>query len=40
VPATFADVSALAEWTGFAPGTDIREGVGRFVGWYRGYYGV
>jgi UDP-glucuronate 4-epimerase len=40
VPATFADVSALTAWTGFAPGTDIREGVGRFVGWYRGYYGV
>jgi UDP-glucuronate 4-epimerase len=40
VPATFADVSALTAWTGFAPGTDIRMGVGRFVGWYRGYFGV
>jgi UDP-glucuronate 4-epimerase len=40
VPATFADVSALTSWTGFAPGTDIRTGIGRFVGWYRGYYGV
>jgi UDP-glucuronate 4-epimerase len=40
VPATFADVSALTAWTGFAPGMDIRTGIGRFVGWYRGYYGV
>jgi UDP-glucuronate 4-epimerase len=40
VPATFADVSALTAWTGFEPGTDIRTGIGRFVGWYRGYYGV
>jgi UDP-glucuronate 4-epimerase len=40
VPATCADVSALTAWTGFAPGTALRDGVGRFVGWYRGYYGV
>jgi UDP-glucuronate 4-epimerase len=39
VPATFADVGALTEWTGFAPATDIREGVGRFVAWFRAYYG-
>lgn len=38
VPATFADVSELAEWTGFKPGTPVREGVGRFVHWYRSYY--
>ena len=38
VPATFADVSALARWTGFHPATSIDEGVGRFVAWYRGYY--
>ena len=38
VPATFADVSALARWTGFHPATPIDEGVGRFVAWYRGYF--
>ena len=38
VPATYADVSALAEWTGFQPATPIDEGVGRFVAWFRGYY--
>jgi UDP-glucuronate 4-epimerase len=39
VPATFADVSELAAWTGFKPGTSVRDGVGRFVAWYRDYYG-
>jgi UDP-glucuronate 4-epimerase len=38
VPATFADVSELAEWTGLKPDTAVRDGVGRFVDWYRGYY--
>ena len=40
VPATYADVDALTAWTGFAPATDIRTGIGRFVEWYRGYYKV
>ena len=40
VPATFADVCELASWTGFKPGTAVREGVANFVRWYRGYYQV
>ena len=40
VPATYADVDSLQEWVGFAPATDIRTGVGRFVAWYRDYYTV
>ncbi|MBK1686143.1 NAD-dependent epimerase [Rubrivivax gelatinosus] len=40
VPATYADVDALGAWTGFAPATDLRTGIGRFVDWYRGYYRV
>ena len=40
VPATYANVDALREWTGFTPATDIRTGIGRFVDWYRGYYKV
>ena len=40
VPATYADVSALSDWTGFKPATDIRSGIGRFVEWYRSYYKV
>ena len=40
VPATYADVSELAQWTGFTPATPIDEGVGRFVAWYRSYFKV
>jgi UDP-glucuronate 4-epimerase len=40
VPATYADVSELAAWTGFKPATAVRDGVARFVDWYRGYYRV
>jgi UDP-glucuronate 4-epimerase len=40
VPATFADVSDLANAVGFAPNTPIEEGIGRFVAWYREYHGV
>ena len=40
VPATFADVDDLMRDTGFRPDTPIETGVGKFVDWYRGYYGV
>lgn len=40
VPATTADVSELAEWTGFRPSTPVQVGVARFVDWYRNYFNV
>jgi UDP-glucuronate 4-epimerase len=40
VPATAADTSALEAWTGFRPDTSVREGVARFVAWYREFYGI
>jgi UDP-glucuronate 4-epimerase len=40
VPATFADVEALRRDVGFAPNTPIEVGVGRFVEWYKAYYGI
>jgi len=40
VPATWADASLLQRLTGYAPQTPFREGVARFVAWYREYYGV
>jgi UDP-glucuronate 4-epimerase len=40
VPATWADVSPLTAATGFTPSTPIKEGVKRFVDWYRQYYDV
>jgi len=40
VPATYADVDRLARVTGFAPRTSLADGIGRFVEWYRKFYGV
>jgi UDP-glucuronate 4-epimerase len=39
VQATYAAIDRLAAATGFAPRTSLREGLERFVAWYRGYYG-
>lgn len=39
VPATWADASLLERLTGFRPNTPVREGIARFVAWYRDYYG-
>jgi UDP-glucuronate 4-epimerase len=38
VPATHADTHALYDLVGFRPATPVREGVARFVEWYRNYY--
>ncbi|WP_425046120.1 GDP-mannose 4,6-dehydratase [Primorskyibacter sp. S87] len=40
VPATWADASLLHRLTGYRPQTDLRDGLAKFVAWYRGYYGV
>lgn len=40
VPDTAADVSDLEAATGYRPTTSVRDGVGRFVEWYRDYYKV
>ena len=40
VPATWADASLLHRLTGYRPQTPFREGVARFVEWYRQYYDV
>jgi UDP-glucuronate 4-epimerase len=40
VPATAADTSALEAWTDFKPNTQVKDGVARFVAWYREFYGV
>ena len=39
VPMTSADTSELAEWVGFAPDTDVRDGVKRFAEWFLAYHG-
>lgn len=40
VYATYADAELLKALTGYRPQTDIRDGMARFVAWYREYYGV
>ena len=39
VPATYADVDALTDAVGFKPETSIETGIGRFVEWYKAFYG-
>ena len=38
VKATFADTSALDAWVGFKPNTPLKEGVEKFMDWYKSYY--
>jgi UDP-glucuronate 4-epimerase len=40
VPATWADISAIREETGYKPMTSVPQGIAAFVSWYREYYGV
>ncbi len=40
VPATWADATLLRELTGYAPQTEVRDGIRQFVAWYREYYAV
>ncbi len=40
VPETYADVADLERDIAFKPQTSIEEGIGRFVEWYKSYYGI
>lgn len=40
IEATSADVTGLFDAVGYRPQVDVREGVSRFVSWYRDYYRV
>ncbi|MFC4726300.1 GDP-mannose 4,6-dehydratase [Glycocaulis abyssi] len=39
VPATWADASLLQSLTGYRPQTEFRDGIAKFVSWFREYYG-
>jgi UDP-glucuronate 4-epimerase len=39
VVATYADIDDLKRDVGFVPSMPLKEGIGKFVEWYRGYYG-
>ena len=38
VMATWADATLLKQLTGYQPQTDVRDGIAKFVSWYRDYY--
>jgi UDP-glucuronate 4-epimerase len=40
VPATWADATLLTRLTGYRPQTPLRDGVRRFVEWYRDYHAM
>ncbi|MDO5622591.1 MAG: GDP-mannose 4,6-dehydratase [Paracoccus sp. (in: a-proteobacteria)] len=40
VPATWADTTLLRRLTGYAPQTNVRDGMAAYVDWYRDYYGA
>ena len=40
VPATWSQNSLLQSLTGYSPQTHFRDGIARFVDWYRSYYNV
>ncbi|MBX2833822.1 MAG: NAD-dependent epimerase [Micavibrio sp.] len=38
VPETYADIEAIQKLTGYKPTTTIKEGIPRFIAWYKDYY--
>ena len=40
VPDTYADSTELEKAVGYKPSTPVKEGVAKFVAWYREFYGV
>jgi UDP-glucuronate 4-epimerase len=40
VPSTWADTSALEKELGYKPKVDVKEGIKKFVDWYRSFYNV
>ena len=38
VPSTCANTNAIRDWVGFSPSTSIKQGMRRFVEWYKQYY--
>lgn len=40
LPTTWADTGLLKELTGYQPNTPVREGVSKFIKWYKDYYKI
>jgi len=39
VPATFSDCTRLESFINYKPNTSIKDGIGKFINWYRQFYG-
>ena len=39
VPATFADCTSLESFINYKPNTSIEDGIGKFISWYKKFYG-
>jgi len=40
VPSTYADTTALEKELGYSPKVDVKEGMKKFIDWYKKFYGV
>jgi UDP-glucuronate 4-epimerase len=40
VPATYADINAIARDHGYTPTTSLEQGIPKFVEWFRSYHGI
>jgi UDP-glucuronate 4-epimerase len=40
VPSTYADTNDLEKDLGYKPYTDVKEGIRKFIEWYRKFYSV
>ena len=40
VPETYANIDNAKEKLGYSPTVSIEEGIARFIGWYKEFYGV
>ena len=38
VKETFADTSALESWIKYKPSTNIKDGIDKFIYWYKEFY--
>ena len=38
VEATSANCEKLEQWIGYKPSTSVKEGVSKFIEWYKNYY--
>ena len=38
VPVTVSDTKELEKWIGFKPNTSIKEGISKFISWFKEFY--